>query len=135
MTQIPKHIKLFHNAGIDYITSFIKLWLSFNAWYKKEFEHMTISVDCNGSIEERPVKQDWQAIKKCKEYEKIKGIFNSLLQTSDHNEKKRFLESVTILLKIKTGYEILNNKNEDIFKYYNQSEIRFSDFTPSVSLL
>ncbi len=90
MAQIPKHIKLFHNAGIDYITSFIKLWLSFNAWYKKEFEHITINIVNNGLVEEKPIKKDWQAIKKCKEYEKIKGIFNSLLQTSDHNEKRGF---------------------------------------------
>jgi hypothetical protein len=131
MTQLPKYIKLFHNAGIDYITSFIKLWLSFNAWYKKEFEHLKVTItEKNGSLQEMPIKQDWQAIKKCKQYEKIKGIFNSLLKTADYDEKKKFLESITVLLRLQMTYNKTSSENK--FYYYYQSEIRFSDFIPKI---
>lgn len=133
MSQLPKHIKLFHNSGIDYISSFIKLWLSFNAWYKKEFEHFTVEIeDSKGLKRQVPIKNDWQAIRKCKDYEKIKGIFKKLLNTPDHSEIKQFLESLTILLRIKVGYKILNNQDIDVFDYYRQSEIRFSDFKPQI---
>ena len=133
MPDIPKHIKLFHNAGIDYITSFIKLWLSFNSWYKKEYEHQTVSVEKeDGTTEEKQITNDAFAIKKCKQDQKIRGIFFSLLSSTNPEEIKRFHEPIKNLLRLKIGYEIKNNKSQDVFNYYEQSEIRFSDFQPRI---
>ena len=133
MTQLPKHIKLFHNAWVDYLTSFIKLWLSFNAWYKKEFEHQTITINkTDGTTEELLITQDWQAIKKCKEYPKINWIINNLLTSTNLEENKRFHDPLISLLRSKIWYEIKNNAWNDVFDYYKQSEIRFWDFRPNI---
>ena len=37
---MTRYKKLFERAEIEYITPFLKLWMSFNSWYKKEFEIM-----------------------------------------------------------------------------------------------
>lgn len=123
MSQLPKHIRLFHNAWVDYITSFIKLRLSFNAWYKKEFEH-----------ENPQVVSDKEAIKKCKTYQKVIWCFNNLIKSTNPEEWKRFHECLVEMFRIKCegNFPILDKKWNDAFNYYGQSEIRFGSFKPKI---
>ena len=35
-----QHKKLFDKSEVEYITPFLKLWMSFNNWYKKDLSHL-----------------------------------------------------------------------------------------------
>ena len=55
---------LFESSKIEYITPFLKLWMSFNNWYKKEFQWIT---------------SDANAIRECKKEWNFKQSFMNLL--------------------------------------------------------
>ena len=55
---------LFESSKIEYITPFLKLWMSFNNWYKKEFQWIT---------------SDANVIRKCKQEWNFKQSFMNLL--------------------------------------------------------
>jgi hypothetical protein len=57
---MAQYKKLFDKSEIEYITPFLKLWMSFNAWYKQDF---------------KDVKFDSEAIAKYKKSGKIKDEF------------------------------------------------------------
>jgi len=58
--KMAQYNKLFDKSEIEYITPFLKLWMSFNNWYKEDLEE---------------VRFDAEAIKKYKESGKIKTEF------------------------------------------------------------
>ena len=80
---------LFESSKIEYITPFLKLWMSFNNWYKKEFPWIA---------------SDAKAIKECKQEWSFKQSFMNLLwwRSAISNEFNSALSSF---------YENLQNYN------------------------
>jgi len=83
--------KLFKKSEIEYITPFLKLWMSFNSWYKKDLESQKIPIfDKDGNIKknddwtdkEKNIKTDAEAINYYKKYWKIKEEFLKLFDES-----------------------------------------------------
>ncbi len=62
---MQQHEKLFGKSEVEYITPFLKLWMAFNSWYKKQIE----------------VKQDRQAINHYKVTGEIKEAFLAMLNS------------------------------------------------------
>jgi len=64
MVDLPKDFRLFQRAELEYITPFLKLWLAFNCWYKKDSE-----------ADNPPITTDRNAIDKYKQESRIKHYF------------------------------------------------------------
>ncbi len=48
---MAQYKKLFAKSEIEYITPFLKLWMSFNAWYKQDLKDALVKVyDKDGNI-------------------------------------------------------------------------------------
>jgi hypothetical protein len=94
--------KLFQNSGIEYITPFLKLWLSFNAWYKQDSEH-------EGSI-----RTDRDAINKYKLDGRIKHHFKLLMK--DNSDKgMNFKEALSNLANhLHKNYSLLDKEGKSI---------------------
>jgi len=91
--------KLFQKAELEYITPFLKLWLAFNCWYKKDSEADT-----------PPITSDRQAIDKYKGESRIKHSFLQLFEnTSDTG--KQFNESLgNLTIDVIDNYHLNNNQ-------------------------
>ena len=97
--------KLFQKAEVEYITPFLKLWLAFNCWYKKDSE-----------ADSPPIDIDSQAIKKYKIGGKIKHHFLRFFEDTS-TEGKNFNDAIQMLvLNAEENYE-LKDKNGIRIKY------------------
>ena len=104
MTQ---YRKLFDKSEIEYITPFLKLWMSFNNWYKKDLDGVRIKVrDAEGNIKTNPdgsdkekdLKTDREAINEYKEQGAIKNEFIRLLNGRS-NEDEKFQNALALFVK------------------------------------
>ena len=84
--------KLFQKAELEYIAPFLKLWLAFNCWYKKDSE-----------ADNPPITRDRQAIDKYKGESLIKHYFVHLFGNTS-NIGKQFNESLGNL-----AIDLINN--------------------------
>ncbi|OIO20918.1 hypothetical protein AUJ17_04365 [Candidatus Micrarchaeota archaeon CG1_02_47_40] len=97
--------KLFQKAELEYITPFLKLWLAFNCWYKKDSEADT-----------PPIKTDAQAITKYKVSGKVKLYFLRFFEDTS-TDGKNFNEAIRLfVLNAEENYEI-NDKDNNRVKY------------------
>jgi hypothetical protein len=102
---MAKAEKLFQKAEIEYITPFLRLWLSFNSWYKKDSEADT-----------PPIRWDEEAINKYRLGGKIKHHFLRLFGDTS-NVGLSFKEAIKkIVLNIEETY-ILNDRTGNRVKY------------------
>lgn len=99
MTQYKK---LFDKSEIEYITPFLKLWMSFNNWYKQDLEN---------------IRDDREAINKYKNQGQIKNEFLRLFEDSS---------DVGIELNIAL-YELVLNINNYQLKYKNGDIVKYAD--------
>jgi hypothetical protein len=91
---MEQYHKLFDKAEIEYITPFLKLWMSFNNWYKEDLEE---------------VKTDREAINKYKEHGKIKDEFLRLFDLSSE-EGMSFNNALFKLILNLKSYDLKNSK-------------------------
>lgn len=97
--------KLFEKAELEYITPFLRLWLAFNCWYKKDSE-----------ADDPPIKIDAQAIAKYKIGGKLKLHFLRFFEDAS-TEGKKFNEAIKLLvLNAEENYE-LKDKDSNRVKY------------------
>jgi hypothetical protein len=101
---MEKAINLLKSAEIEYITPFMKLWLSFNSWYKEELEN--------------PMIRDFDAIENIKNGGKIKNKFLSFLGSDNY---KIFNEELFNLFFNLQSFDVKNRQGEIIFDYYSQN--------------
>lgn len=95
MTQYKK---LFDNSEIEYITPFLKLWMSFNSWYKQNFPDL---------------RTDRDAINNYKNYGEIKTEF---LRLFDHSSDSGILFNNALyglVLNLK-NYDLKNTRDERV---------------------
>ena len=81
---MEQYQKLFDKAEIEYITPFLKLWMSFNNWYKLDLPDN--------------VKTDRKAIDAYKEQGQLKTEFLRLLNGRS-NENEKFQEALSLFVK------------------------------------
>jgi hypothetical protein len=99
---MSQHLKLFNKSEIEFITPFLKLWMSFNSWYKEDMGSQT---------------KDADAINHYKKQGKIKDEFLRLFgDTSD----------VGIDFNIAIYNMVSNLKNYDL-KYINGDRVKYSE--------
>lgn len=91
---MEQYHKLFDKAEIEYITPFLKLWMSFNNWYKEDLKE---------------VKTDREAIDKYKEHGKIKDEFLRLFDLSSE-EGISFNNALFKLILNLKSYDLKNKK-------------------------
>ena len=97
--------KLFQKAELEYITPFLKLWLAFNCWYKKDSE-----------ADNPLIKTDAQAILKYKVGGKVKLHFLRFFEDTS-TDGKRFNEALKLfVLNAEETYE-LKDKDGNRVKY------------------
>lgn len=75
--------KLFDKSEIEYITPFLKLWMSFNNWYKQDLEN---------------IRTDREAINEYKNQGKVKTEFLRLLNGRS-NEDEKFQNALALFVK------------------------------------
>ncbi len=118
---MEQYQKLFDKAEIEYITPFLKLWMSFNNWYKKDLENTKIKIldkegrvkkDDQGNDKERELKTDRDAINEYKSNGKIKNEFLRLFEQSSEVGMK-FNNSLFELILNLNNYE-LKSKNSAV---------------------
>lgn len=97
---MQQYHKLFDKAEIEYITPFLKLWMSFNNWYKQDLPDN--------------VKTDREAINKYKEQGKIKDEFLRIFDNSSDEGIKFKYSLFELILNLK-NYELKSKKN--VIKY------------------
>ncbi len=111
---MEQYQKLFDKAEIEYITPFLKLWMSFNNWYKKDLENTKIKIldkegkvkkDDQGNDKERELKTDRDAINEYKSNGKIKNEFLRLFEQSSEVGMK-FNNSLFELILNLNNYEL-----------------------------
>jgi hypothetical protein len=95
---MEQYKKLFEKSEIEYITPFLKLWMSFNNWYKKDLPN---------------IKFDREAIKEYKKQGVIKDNFNSLFNSSSE-EGIEFDNALFELILSLQNYDLKNHKDIDI---------------------
>jgi len=97
----------YKSSNIDYISPFMKLWVSFNVWYNIKF-----------STSKHP--KDSEAIKKLKENDDLNEVFKQMLRaTSD--EGGEFRKSLSILIEETRNQPLLNDKGKNVF--FQKSDI------------
>lgn len=102
---MSKANRLFEKAELEYLTPFLKLWLSFNCWYKKDSE-----------ADSSPITTDSDAIKKYQKRGKIKHHFLRIFE-EDSNINKKFSEALHMLIiNTEENYELKDN-NQKRVKY------------------
>lgn len=93
---MDQHKKLFDKSEIEYITPFLKLWMSFNSWYKKDLSGVKIKVfdkdknikkDENGNNREKDITTDAEAINYYKTGGQIKKEFIKLLNSKSPKDE------------------------------------------------
>ena len=99
---MSKAEKLFQNSNIEYITPFLKLWLSFNAWYKQDSEH------------DKAIKTDRDAINKYKSNGRIKHHFK-LLMKNNYDTGMNFREALSLIaIHLNKNYTLLGKEEKQI---------------------
>jgi len=77
--------KLFYESEIEYITPFIKLWISFNSWYKYNLKWIYIEVEKkNWEIKEKEIKTDKEAISYLKKEWELLNQFSILFKNNSN---------------------------------------------------
>lgn len=105
MVDLPKDFRLFQRAELEYITPFLKLWLAFNCWYKKDSEG-----------DNPQLRNDFEAIEKYKQGGKIKHHFMKLFEDTS-TEGEEFIEAIkSLVLNTEENYE-LKDKSGKAVKY------------------
>lgn len=112
-------------SEIDYYSSFIKLWLSFNAFYKDMYQDNTLLTNDRKYIEELKTTEN-----------RIKRKFVRFFESSDSNDASEFKYFLQIFMRHYGGDIIGSNKIEkDTEKNIKpqmggivQDEISFQDF-------
>ena len=98
---MEQYHKLFDKAEIEYITPFLKLWMSFNNWYKQDLPN---------------AKTDREAINEYKQRGRIKDEFLKIYSGSSE-ESIKFKRSLFELVSELKKYELKNHK--DTFVCYS----------------
>lgn len=115
MPNLPKDFRLFQKAELEYITPFLKLWLSFNCWYKKDSE-----------ADDPPIDTDRKAIEKYKSGGQIKHHFLRIFENTS-TEGKKFAEAIGILvLNSEETYE-LKDKDGNRIRYSQDKDNQIRD--------
>jgi hypothetical protein len=104
----------YRSSQIEYFTPFMKLWLSFNAWYKQKYENISTDRD---------------AIEKLKNYQDIKDRLKQLI-TLDSNEAKEFRKYLGELV-IEIRNESLKDANGRIVCFSNTDLYKNKKLTKS----
>jgi hypothetical protein len=121
---MEQYHKLFDKAEIEYITPFLKLWMSFNNWYKEDLKDVKIKIlDSNGSVKkdnqgndkEKELKTDREAINEYKKNGKIKDEFIKMFDSSSDDGIKFNYSLFELTLSLE-NYELKNHK-EDLIRY------------------
>ncbi len=101
--------KLFNKSEIEYITPFLKLWMSFNNWYKQDLLSVLVKVidqdgnvkkNIDGTDKEKKLTTDGEAINFYKTGGSVKTEFLRLLQGRSNADEKfqdalaRFVKNV-----------------------------------------
>jgi hypothetical protein len=97
---VEQYHKLFDKAEIEYITPFLKLWMSFNNWYKRDLPD---------------IKTDRKAIDEYKKSGKIKNEFLTIYNNSSDRGINFNYSLFGLILNLK-NYE-LKNHQENIISY------------------
>lgn len=106
--------KLFDKSEIEYITPFLKLWMSFNNWYKQNLSTVLIPIyDQQGNVKKNPdgtdktknITTDAEAIKYYKTGGEVKSEFIRLLNSRSPNDNP-FQNGLSSFIKL---IEELNN--------------------------
>ncbi len=95
---MEQYHKLFDRAEIEYITPFLKLWMSFNNWYKQDLPN---------------VKTDRKAIDEYQQQGKIKSEFLKIFDDSSDEGIKFNYSLFELVLNLK-NYELKNHKNTSV---------------------
>jgi hypothetical protein len=99
---MEQYHKLFDKAEIEYITPFLKLWMSFNNWYKED-------------LKDTKIKTDRGAINEYKKNGKIKNEFMRMFDLSSDEGIKFNYTLFELALNLK-NYELKNHKG-DLIRY------------------
>lgn len=129
---MAQYNKFFDKSEIEYITPFLKLWMSFNNWYKQNVkikdmdEGGNIKKDADGNDKEKSIESDRMAIEVCKKQGQIKKEFLILFdQQSDDGIK--FQNALYELISNLENYNLRNRKNKRIeyeYKLISKNENR-----------
>lgn len=93
---MAQYKKLFDKSEIEYITPFLKLWMSFNNWYKKDLKEVKIKVsdkdgnikiNADGTDKEKNITNDAEAISYYKTGGQVKSEFIKLLSSRSPNDE------------------------------------------------
>ncbi len=98
---MEQYQKLFDKAEIEYITPFLKLWMSFNNWYKQDLPDK--------------IKTDRGAIDEYKKQGKIKDEFLKIFDSSS-DEGIKFNYALFELVLNLNNYELKNKR--EVVKYF-----------------
>ncbi len=103
---MEQYQKLFDKSEIEYITPFLKLWMSFNNWYKKDL---------------KGIKTDREAIDNYKKHGRIKDEFLRIfdLQTQEGIEFDNALFELTLNLR---NYPLKNQKGDVEYKCIEENK-------------
>jgi hypothetical protein len=94
--------KFFQNSEIEYMTPFLKLWLSFNSWYKKEYRRDT------------SLRRDRDHIEKVKiDRNRFKTEFEYYLNSNDYS----FFANIEKLLETLNNSQLKKEDGTFIYRY------------------
>lgn len=97
----------YKSSKIDYISPFMKLWISFNGWYNIKLSTI------------KRIK-DSEAMKNLKENNDLKEMFKQTLRLSS-DEGREFRKSLSVLIEETKNQPLLNNKGKNVF--FQKSDI------------
>jgi len=93
---MAQYRKLFDKSEIEYITPFLKLWMSFNNWYKQDLSsvfvkvydrHENVKKNADGTDKEKNITTDAEAIHYYKTGGQVKTEFIKLLNSRSPNDE------------------------------------------------
>jgi len=93
---MAQYKKLFDKSEIEYITPFLKLWMSFNNWYKQDLSGVLVKVydkdgnikkNADGTDKEKNITTDAEAINYYKTGGQVKTEFIKLLNSRSPNDE------------------------------------------------
>lgn len=105
---MAQYKKLFNKSEIEYITPFLKLWMSFNNWYKQDLSGVLVKVydrdgnikkNADGTDKEKNITTDVEAINYYKTGGKVKTEFIKLLNSRSPNDEP-FQNGLSSLVKL-----------------------------------
>lgn len=119
---MAQYKKLFDKSEIEYITPFLKLWMSFNSWYKQDLSSVLIKVydkdgsakkNTDGTDKEKKITTDAEAINYYKTGGQVKTEFIKLLNSRSPNDES-FQNGLSTFVKLiqeldSAGFQFSNN--------------------------